>query len=316
MKGRLLVPAVAAALCATGSAAFAMSGAPSVPAVDASAYIVYSPATGKVLAQRRSRMKVPMASLTKMMTVLVALDTLKLDDVVTVSRSAASVGDASANLRPGERITVSDLVTATLVQSANDAAVALADAASLGNRAAFVAAMNAKAKRLGLADTQYTNPDGLDAAGHYSSARDVLYLARVLVQRPDLLRIVRQQTATISGGRVLETWNDLLGVYPGVFGVKTGHTDKAGYCEVVGARRGDTTVYAVVLGSPSESERDVALERLLDYGFARSDPPQPPAAVYPVPVRPHPLDLAPEPPSGPAGPAVTGAAGPPKGARS
>jgi D-alanyl-D-alanine carboxypeptidase (penicillin-binding protein 5/6) len=110
-------------------------------------------------------------------------------------------------------------------------------------------------------------PDGLDAAGHYTSARDLLHLARVAMREPLFRRLVRIKTTTIPGGRALRNWNDLLFTYPGMIGVKTGHTSAAGWNEVAAARRHGATVYAIILGSPSRSQRNADLVRLLNWGF-------------------------------------------------
>jgi tRNA-splicing ligase RtcB len=201
--------------------------------------------------------------------VLEQLVGVRPDDVVTVKPLAANVGESSANLRAGERLTVRELLEAALIQSANDAADALAFYVGHGSEERFVAMMNAKARRLGLRDTHYDRPDGLDAPGHVSSARDVTLLARILMHRPLVRQIVRQRTAAISGGRTLHTWNDLLSTYPGLFGVKTGHTAAAGWSEVGAARRSGVTVYATLLGSPDRSTRNRDLTRLLDWGFSR-----------------------------------------------
>jgi D-alanyl-D-alanine carboxypeptidase len=159
-----------------------------------------------------------------------------------------------------------------LIQSANDAADALAFYVGHGSEERFVAMMNAKARRLGLKNTHFVRPDGLDAAGHVSSARDVTLLARIVMHRPLVKQIVRMRAATISGGRTLHTWNDLLSSYPGIFGVKTGHTSAAGWSEVAAARRRGVTIYATLLGSPDRSTRNADLTELLDWGFARYRP--------------------------------------------
>jgi D-alanyl-D-alanine carboxypeptidase len=189
-----------------------------------------------------------------------------------VSPEAAEVGESSANLRAGERLTVRELLEAALIQSANDAADALADYVGDGSQARFVAMMNAKARRLGLKDTHFARPDGLDAPGHVASARDVTLLARIVMHRPLVRQIVRRRAAVISGGRTLHTWNDLLSTYPGIFGVKTGHTSAAGWSEVAAARRRGVTVYATLLGSPDRSTRNADLAELLDWGFSHYRP--------------------------------------------
>ncbi len=232
------------------------------------AYIVENGVTGEVLARSHDRERLPIASITKLMTVLVALQHARLDDVVTVSRRAAAVGESSIYLQKGEQLTVGDLVEAALIQSANDAAVALAEYVG-GSQSAFVEMMNAEARRLKLRDTHFANPDGLDAFGHYSSARDVTRLARIAMRNPEIRSVVARSTATIAGGRTLSTWNDLLGRFPGVFGVKTGHTAAAGWSEVAAARDHGVTVYATLLGAPTREGRNADLEELLAWGISR-----------------------------------------------
>jgi serine-type D-Ala-D-Ala carboxypeptidase (penicillin-binding protein 5/6) len=260
VKG-VLVAAAALALAAPVLAA--------PPQVRGRSYVVENGVTGEVLLARNARQRVPIASITKLMTVLLTLERTKPDDVVVVSPFAAEVGESSANLQAGERLTVRELLEAALIQSANDAADALATYVGRGSEQRFVALMNAKARKLGLRDTHFDRPDGLDAPGHVSSARDVTLLARIVMHRPLVREIVRQRSATISGGRTLHTWNDLLSTYPGIFGVKTGHTSAAGWSEVAAARRQGVTVYATLLGSPDRYIRNDDLARLLDWGFSR-----------------------------------------------
>ncbi len=222
-----------------------------------------------VLTAHDAHERLPIASITKLMTVLVTLDHVQPSDVVTVAPQAAAVGESSAGLIAGERITVHDLLEAALIQSANDAADALAYYVGRGSESRFVAMMNARARSMGLHDTHFVRPDGLDAPGHVSSARDVTLLARVAMRKPIVREIVRQQSAVISRGRVMHTWNDLLGVYPGVIGVKTGHTSAAGWSQVAAVRGRGLTVYATILGSPSRAQRNADLERLLGYGLSQ-----------------------------------------------
>src|SRR2546421_11851456 len=129
--------------------------------------------------------------------------------------------------------------------------------------------MNARARQLGLADTHFARPDGLDAPGHVSSARDVTRLGEIVMHSPVVRSIVRERTDTIAGGRVLHTWNDLLGSFPGLIGVKTGHTGAAGWCEVGAARGPGFTIYVVILGSPNRSRRNDDLLRLLAWGVSQ-----------------------------------------------
>jgi D-alanyl-D-alanine carboxypeptidase (penicillin-binding protein 5/6) len=265
----VLLRALAAAAVALVLAAPAQA-AP--PPVTAQAFLVENASTGEILAQHASWARVPIASITKLMTVLVTLDHAKLDDVVSVRSDAAAVGESTINLRAGERITVHDLLEGALIQSANDAADALADYVGDGSTARFVAMMNAKAKELGLTRTHFARPDGLDAPGHVSSAQDVTKLAIAAMRQRAVRSIVRQRTARIEGGRVLHTWNDLLGIFPGLIGVKTGHTGGAGWCEVAAVRRYGMTIYATILGSPTRSQRNTDVAALLRWGLERYRP--------------------------------------------
>jgi D-alanyl-D-alanine carboxypeptidase (penicillin-binding protein 5/6) len=250
--------------------AFAGTARAAVPQPDARAFYVVNGATGEVLASQNADARVPIASITKLMTVLVALQHLKLDDTVTVTAAAARVGEERIPLHAGERITVRDLLAGALIQSANDAADALAAAASRGNISLFVSWMNERAREIGLRDTHFVRPDGLDAPGHVSSARDVAVLARVAMHLPIVRTLVRMRNDTIEDGTVaLHTWNDLLGVFPGLIGVKTGHTDNAGWCEVAAAQRSGYTIYAVILGSPTRAQRNSDLDRLLAWGVSQ-----------------------------------------------
>jgi serine-type D-Ala-D-Ala carboxypeptidase (penicillin-binding protein 5/6) len=236
--------------------------------IDARAYLVVDGATGEVIAGRAAGRRVPIASITKLMTVLVALERARLDEVATVQADATTTGGSVIGLRPGERISVRDLVTAALIHSANDAAHALADHVA-GSEERFVSLMNARAKALRLRHTHFVRPDGLDAPGHYSSARDVTRLARVAMQKPFLRVTVSRAEASIAGGRSLYVWNDLLRTFPGLIGVKTGHTSDAGWCQVAAAQGQGVTIYATLLGGPSRDERNEDLARLLRFGLSR-----------------------------------------------
>jgi D-alanyl-D-alanine carboxypeptidase len=260
MKRALLATFAAAA----GLAAPAHAG---VPVVHASAYLVEDARTGEVLAAHEAHARLPIASITKLMTVLVALDHHRLTDTVTVDPRAAAVGESSVDLHAGERITVADLLKAALIQSANDAADALALSIS-PDFPAFAGLMNAKAAELGLRDSRFVRPDGLDASGEYSSAADVTRLARVVMRTRYVRETVREETETIAGGRVLHTWDDLLATFPRTIGVKTGHTAAAGWCQVAAARARGLTIYATLLGGPSRAVRNADLESLLAWGIA------------------------------------------------
>ncbi|HEX7255229.1 MAG TPA: D-alanyl-D-alanine carboxypeptidase family protein [Gaiellaceae bacterium] len=249
--------------------AWSAPAAAATPEVDARAYLVQEAQTGEVLLARRAHERAPIASITKLMTVLVALERAKPGTIVSVDADAVGVTGSTIRLRAGERIPMRDLIAAALIQSANDSAVAMAEHLGGGDSGPFVALMNRYARTLGLRETQFARPDGLDTTGHYSSAWDVTRLALEAMKHPMVRQLVRQESATISGGRRLHTWNDLLGEFPGVFGVKTGHTSQAGWSMVAAARGNHVTIYATILGSPSRGVRNADLEELLAWGMSR-----------------------------------------------
>jgi len=228
------------------------------PSFRARAAIVAVGATGEILFEQNADSRVPIASITKIMTALVTLEQARPAERVTVKGRAPSIGESTIHLRIGERISVRDLLAAALVQSANDAAFALAAHVGEGKVQRFVQLMNDRAAEL-----------GLDVSGHYSTARDVLDLSREAMEESVFRRIVRQRGGTIAGGRALYAWNDLLrtGSFPGIIGVKTGHTDAAGWSQVAAAKRDGITIYAVLLGSPTRAQRNRDLAELLDWGF-------------------------------------------------
>ncbi|NOZ71008.1 MAG: D-alanyl-D-alanine carboxypeptidase [Chloroflexi bacterium] len=231
------------------------------PQIDALAAIIVDRRSNTVLWSRNADMAVPMASTTKLMTALLALQVLQPDDVVVVS-SAALVGNASMGLQAGEQISVRALLYGALMVSGNDAATELAIAAA-GNVPAFVQRMNEQALAWGMKDTHFVNPHGLDAPGHVSSARDLVTLAQHVLENPLLAEIVATRRTTIAGYTLVST-NQLLGTYEGVYGVKTGTTDAAGQVLIAAARRPGGDVITVVLNSP---DRFTETTRLLDYYF-------------------------------------------------
>lgn len=271
------IPFVATALCAlallAGAAAPARAATP-VPQVDAMAYILVNPATGETLASSASERPLAMASTTKIMTALVTLEHADLEDLYTVPPEAA-VGGSSARLETGESLPVRELLTGLMVASGNDAAVTLAVGVA-GSESAFVELMNEKARELGLEQTSFANPHGLDAPGHHSSARDLVDLARVAMRDPLFREIVSQHVATIPGPggvgtRTLESQNTLLERYGEADGVKTGMTDDAGFAMVAHARRPALGVqlFAAIIGAPSADSRAQDAEELLRWGFSQ-----------------------------------------------
>ena len=238
----------------------AAAAAPPAPQVDAKAFVVMDQRTGVVLAAKDPNERLPMASTTKIMTALLALEHFSdLSTVVRAPADSVGVGEDEIYLRKGERLTVDQLLMATLIQSANDAAADLADAVA-GSQKAFVAMMNAKAAELGLTNTHYENPHGLDQPGHYTSASDLTRLARVAMSDPRFAGYVDRSTATIpwaghSYKRILVSHNTLLEDYPWVDGVKTGWTDEAGYCIAAAGDYHGHQIMVTLLGEPDESHR-------------------------------------------------------------
>jgi len=206
------------------------------------------------------------ASITKLMTVLVALEQSRLDDVVTIPPAAASVGESSVALRPGEQLTVRDLAIAALVPSANDAATALALYVGKGSLARFVELMNTKANELGLTATHFENPHGLDQIGHVSSARDVTTLLTAALRSSFIRTWSARSTATIAGGRTLTSTDGLIGKVP-LVGAKTGHTNDAGWSQVAAVEKNGVRITASLLGAASESQRKAELASLLTWGL-------------------------------------------------
>ena len=267
MRIALLASAfVAVAVPAWGAAEVAPAAPP--PRLAAAAWYVVGP-DGAVLAAHDARTSRAMASITKLMTAIVTLEHARLSDVVTVDPRAARIGESTVYLRAGQRLTVEQLVQGALVKSANDAAEALALYVGHGSQSAFVALMNAKARELGLPDTHYVNPHGLDAHGHVSSARDTTVLLRYALRIPFLRRTLGRTEVEVPEDGRFQTTDDLLESWPPLLGGKTGHTADAGWSETAAAREHGITVYGTVLGSRDESARNEALQTLLEYGIGR-----------------------------------------------
>jgi len=241
------------------------------PEVTAEAWILWDDTFGQVLAAFNPDERRPTASTTKMMTALVVLENTELDELVPITENADGAGESEIGLIAGEEPwAVQDLLTALLVRSANDAAVALAEYVG-GDISGFADLMNLKARELGLENTSFVNPHGLDDPDHFSSARDLLTIARAGLDNATFAQTVQIRSARLPDNpedgseRIALATNRLLETYPGTIGVKTGATDLAGKVLVAAAERDGRRLYAVVLGS-EDHFLDVA--RLLDYGFA------------------------------------------------
>ena len=222
---------------------------------------------GAVLARSDAESARAIASITKLMTAIVVLEHAELSDVVRVSPLAAGIGESTVYLRAGEELTVEDLLRATLIPSANDAAEALALHVGRGSVDRFVELMNAKAEELGLSDTTFENPHGLDERGHVSSARDATTLVRYALGVPFIRDSLSRSSVSLPGGRTFPTTDDLLESWAPLVAGKTGHTQEAGWSQAAAAERAGVTVYGTVLGSDSRGTRNDALRELLTYGL-------------------------------------------------
>jgi serine-type D-Ala-D-Ala carboxypeptidase (penicillin-binding protein 5/6) len=267
-RAAALVVAVLLSLAVAAAPAAAQGGPPDV---DAPAAVLVEASTGDVIYERDADERRPIASTTKLMTALLAIENMALDDVLTAPAYEAGPAESVIGLREGERMTVRDLLRALLLASANDAAEALAVGLS-GTTEAFVDEMNRRADQLGLKDTSYANPIGLDEEGNHSTPRDLVELARILRRKPFFRETVDLPRTVLRSGarrRTVQNRNTLIREVPLVDGVKTGRTLQAGYVLVGSASRDGVSVLSAVLGEPSEAARDADTLALLRYGLSR-----------------------------------------------
>lgn len=234
------------------------------------AAILIDSRSGQVLYEKNSRMRMFPASTTKIMTALVALQHGKLTDIVTSGADAARTGGTSVYLKAGEQLSLEDMLYALLLNSANDAAVAIADHIA-GSVPKFVALMNQEAEQIGARDTHFANPDGLPNANHYTTAYDMALIARKAMENQDFRRIVGTETKQINRAdnnslKLLQNHNKLLERYAGANGIKTGYTLEAGECIVASAERNGRSLIVVDFNSQGVDMWSDA-ESLLDYGF-------------------------------------------------
>jgi D-alanyl-D-alanine carboxypeptidase (penicillin-binding protein 5/6) len=240
------------------------------PKLDARAWALIDARNGEVLASHAAAHLLPIASTTKMMTAYVALQELPLGKTVRAARYSPIYGESLLRLKPGQRISIRDLLYGLILRSGNDAAYDLALAAA-GSETRFVRQMNMRAAALGLSGTHYANPVGLDERGNYSTAADLTALGRRLLDIPAFARIAASRSATLRSlhpPRRIVTLNDLLLREPWTNGIKTGHTFDAGYVLVGAGKRKGVQLISAVIGVPTETERDLETLRLLDYGFS------------------------------------------------
>lgn len=242
--------------------------------------ILIEGSTGEVLYAKKEDIEMPPASITKIMTLLLVFEALekgqiKLTDMVTVSEHAAGKGGSQVYLEPGETQTVEDMIKCISIASANDAATAMAEHIG-GSEETFVASMNERAKQLGMEHTHFVNCTGLDAEGHYSSAKDVALMSRELITRyPQIseysttwMDTIIHKTRRGESEFGLTNTNKLVRTYEGITGLKTGSTSQAKFCLSATAKRNDCDMIAVVMGCPSPKDRFEEAAKLLNYGFA------------------------------------------------
>ena len=250
---------------------FAQSMVPKAPKLNLDSYILLEANTNTVIAEFNSENQISPASMTKVMSGYVIADqiasgAISLDDKVLVSEKAWKTGGSKMFIEAGKRVSVRDLLSGIVIQSGNDATVAMAEYVA-GSEEGFVDFMNAYASELGLSNTLFQNAVGWTDPNHFSSVNDLAQLTKALIAHfPDHYATYKEKEFTFSGIRQLNR-NKLLWRDDSVDGVKTGHTESAGYCLISSAKRNDMRLIAVVAGSPSENERLISSQRLLEYGF-------------------------------------------------
>lgn len=240
-----------------------------VPDVNARAAILYDSTYDRVLYEKNSHDRRANASTTKMITAIVAYEFGNLDDIITISKNAANTPGSTIDLRANDKITLNDLVNGLLIHSGNDAAVAIAEYIS-GSTEKFAELMNEKAIEIGARDTHFVTPHGLDDEKHYSTAYDLMLIADYLLDIPYLADIVSKKSAEIKVNgniRIVGTTNEVLNLFDGANGVKTGYTGDAGRCIIVSTNRNGRKLISVVLGCDTKNQRTNDTINLLNYGY-------------------------------------------------
>lgn len=240
-----------------------------VPTLNARAAILYDATYDRVLYEKNARQKRANASTTKMITAIVAYEEGDINDIVTVSKNAASVGGSVINLRKDDKVSLDSLINGLLIHSGNDAAVAIAEHIA-GSVEEFSDIMNEKALEIGAKDTHFVTPHGLDKEEHYSTAYDLMLIADYLLKIPYLANIVSKKSVEIEVNgynKTVGTTNEMLNIYDGANGVKTGFTANAGRCIVTSVNRDNRKLISVVLGCDTKKNRTIDSVKLLNYGF-------------------------------------------------
>lgn len=243
------------------------------PELAAPSALLMENSTGKILYDKNSHERRPMASVTKIMTMLLAMEEIdsgrmSYDDMITGSAYAKSMGGSTIFLDEGEQLSFRDIMKGIAVSSGNDAAVAMAEHIS-GSEEGFVTRMNERAAELGMVDTHFVNCNGLDAEGHYSSAYDIALMSRELLKHPDIHNFTTIWMDTLRDGKfTLSNTNKLIRFYEGATGLKTGSTDEALFCVSGTAKRDNMHLIAVIMAAPTSKDRVADASKLLNYGFA------------------------------------------------
>ena len=244
-------------------------------APNAKSAIMIEASTGEILFQKNKEERLAPASMTKMMSMLLIMEeiekgNLKWDEIITASERASSMGGSQIFLKAGEKMTVTDMLKGIAIASGNDATVAMAERIS-GSEESFVKKMNARAKELGLKNTNFVNATGLTADNHYSSANDMSLIAKELVKHEKILEFTGTYEDYLRKDTKSPFWlvntNRLVRFYSGVDGLKTGFTDEAGYCLTSTAKKDNMRLITVVMNEPDISKRSADTSRMLDYGF-------------------------------------------------
>ncbi|MCX7715514.1 MAG: D-alanyl-D-alanine carboxypeptidase [Clostridia bacterium] len=241
--------------------------------ISAKSAVLMEASTGKILYEKNPDERLPIASVTKVMTMLLIMEALdsgriQMDEIVTASERAKSMGGSTMFLEAGEQLKVYDMLKGIAVASANDGCVAMAEHIA-GSEAAFVNMMNQRAKELGMVNTNFENSNGLDDDNHYSSAKDVAIMSRELIKHEKIFEFTTIWMDTLRNGKFqLANTNKLIRFYKGANGLKTGSTSKALCCLSATAKRDNMQLIAVVLAAPTSKDRFASASALLDYGFA------------------------------------------------
>lgn len=236
-----------------------------IPDINARSSIVIDFESGRVLYEKNAYQKRPMASTTKIMTAIIALENGDLDDIVTISRNAASIWGSTIDLTVGEQVSLRELMYGLLMRSGNDAAIAIAEYIG-GSEDSFLKMMNDKAKEIGAQNTNFTSPHGLDGTGHYSTAYDMAIISRYALNIPIFNEIVKTKSIQV-GKRYMSNTNEMLTGYSGADGIKTGYTGKAGRCLITSATRDSRRFISVALFCDSRNLRALSSKKILDYAF-------------------------------------------------